>query len=346
VLNNILTFILTLSLLLVVSGCAILKAREEVEDVAQVAEIALSPPECIIIGVDPWVGWAPLVVAEEKGFFEDEGLDVKVVIFPSMSARYNAFMAGNVQFSVGNAGDYALQAAKEYPITIIMEIDVDNSGLIMIKDEFKDLSELKGRIIACEMDSLEHFFLEKALERYGLTTNDVTVVNMTSEESIVAFMKDTVDAVVNWEQPLVDEAIKEGKGKVVMTSRDFPGIFTDVICVRNELLKENPEAVIKVLRCWFRGLKWREEHQDEYYEIANEKLFYRYKETKEYLMYSQSFIKQLKPEEIKKAMEDEGHLYEHCQETLGFYYDQGLIDSRPDPDSFIDNELYLEALDA
>jgi NitT/TauT family transport system substrate-binding protein len=284
-------------------------------------------------------------VAEEKGFFKDEGLDVKVVVFPSMSARYNAFMAGNTQFSVGAVGDYALQAAKGYPITIIMELDVDNSGLIMIKDEFKDLSELKGRIIACQMDSLEYFFLEKTLEGYGLTTHDVTVIDMTSEESIVAFMEGTVDAVVNWEQPLVDEAIKEGKGKVVITSGDFPGIFADVMCVQNELLRENPDVVVKTLRCWFKGLKWSEEHPDEYYEIANKKLFYRYNETMEYLIYSQSFVKQLRPDEIKEEMEDGGPLYQHCQEVLDFYYDQGMIDSKPDPASFINNELYLKALE-
>ena len=35
----------------------------------------------ILIGVIPWIGWTPFVVAEEKGFFKDEGLDVKVVVF-------------------------------------------------------------------------------------------------------------------------------------------------------------------------------------------------------------------------------------------------------------------------
>jgi hypothetical protein len=53
-----------------------------------------------------------------------------------------------------------------------------------------------------------------------------------------------------------------------------------------------------------------------------------------------------KPEEIKEGMKDGGSLYQHCQEVLDFCYNEGMIDSKPDPASFINNELYLEALDA
>jgi NitT/TauT family transport system substrate-binding protein len=309
-------------------------------------------------------------VAEEKGFFEDEGLNVKVVVFPDRKSRYNAFMAGNTHFSTGLAGDYALLAAEGYPITIVMEIGVDNSGLIAIKDKFKDLGELKGKTVAYETGTMDQFFLKKALERYGLSIDDVTLVDMSSMESMIAFGMGNVDATVAWASWLtksIPGIEKKAKAKVAITSEDIPGIFIDCFSVQNEILEHNPDIVVKVLRCYFKGLRWGEEHIDEYYKIANERLFCELSQVKDfveiagYIIGQPSLVQQaltsvaekqhsvskvFKPEEINEEMREGGPLYQLCQEVLNFYYDQGMIDSKPDPASFVDNELYLKAIEA
>jgi ABC-type nitrate/sulfonate/bicarbonate transport system substrate-binding protein len=283
---------------------------------------------------------------------------MKVVILPDPDSRNKAFMAGNTQFSVAVAADYVKQASDGYPISIIMTLNtVDMGTVIIIKDKFKDLSELKGRIVACEVDCMDYFVLKKALGEYGLTTEDVTVIDMAPYEGIAAFRKGTVDAVVTWPFENITEVTKTAEGEVVIHTRDFPGkvamharntpgIYTNCISVQNKLLKEKPGAVVKVLRGYFRALRWCEEHEDEWCEIANEKLFYRNHQTTEDLIRSQSLVKYLKPGEIKADMKDGGLLYQECQKILDFYYDQGMIDSKPDPTSFINNELYLEAIEA
>jgi NitT/TauT family transport system substrate-binding protein len=288
--------------------------------------------------------WAPFAVAEEKGFFKDEGLNVKVVVFPSPLSRYNAFMVGNTHFSTGMVGDYTSIAAKGYPISIVMETNLNFGHMVIIKNEFNDLTELRGKTIACEIGTVDHLFLLKTLEEYGLTADDVKIVNMTIQEGPVAFIRGTVDGVVTW-QPFTFNALKRGGGKSVMTSRNIP-IILNGIHAQTEILGRNPDMVVKVLRSYFKGLKWGEEHPDKYCEIANKKLFYESPQTKEDLIRSQSLMKMLKPEEIKEGMKDGGSLYQHCQEVLDFYYDQGMIDSKPDPASFINNELYLKAIEA
>ena len=52
----------------------------------------------------------------------------------------------------------------------------------------------------------------------------------------------------------------------------------------------------------------------------------------------------LKPKEIKERMKDDGPLYKLCKELLSFFYDEGIVKSKPDPKTFINNELYLRAL--
>jgi hypothetical protein len=58
-----------------------------------------------------------------------------------------------------------------------------------------------------------------------------------------------------------------------------------------------------------------------------------------------TMFKWLKPKEMKREMRDGGPLYLHCKETLDFYYDQGAIDTKPDLNTFINNELYLKAIE-
>jgi ABC-type nitrate/sulfonate/bicarbonate transport system substrate-binding protein len=167
---------------------------------------------------------------------------------------------------------------------------------------------------------------------------------MTAQEGTVAFIKGTVDGVVLWE-PLASHALKRGEGKVVMTSKDIP-VIPNGIYVQSEILENSPDMVVRALRSYFKGLRWGEGHSDEYYEVANKKLFYRDLQTRRDLVCSQSSVKMFKPKEIKERMKDNGQLYQYCQEVLNFYNDLGVVKSKPNLEDFIDNELYLGALGA
>jgi NitT/TauT family transport system substrate-binding protein len=311
----------------------------------EVTETSTTLPERIIIGARPWMGHAPYVVAEEKGFFSDEGLDVKVVLFAKRYEMDFSLGKGKIHFCDCDMGDFIVDATLGYPITLAMENIWDlHSDYIIIKNKFKDLSQLKGKRITCEKDAYaDYFFVVKALEKYGLTTKEVEIIDMTDEEALVAFIKGNVDAMFAAE-PYASLAIKEGEGKVAVVRNE---IDNDPIglAVQNEILNKSPDTVVKVQKAYLRAVKWRELHKDEYYEIANRRLFH-CDQTRENLIDLESKVKRLEPKEIKREMKDGGPLYRYCEEILDFYYDQGVIDSKPDPNSFINNELYLKAIGA
>jgi NitT/TauT family transport system substrate-binding protein len=301
----------------------------------------------IFIGLSPWMGFAPFAVAEKKGFFKDEGINAKIVMFPKKIECYYSFEKGKINFYSADAGDQAVMAAMGYPCTMVMENMWDpKSDKIVIKENLKDLSELKGKKLAAEKTSYSDFyFMVKALEKYGVALNDVEIIDMSGPEATIAFIRGKVDAILTFD-PFVTIAIKEGKGKVAAVREE---IDKDPIgfAVQNELLKKKPDIVVKVLMAYFRALKWceKEENEEELYKIANEILFQN-TQTREGLERSKSMFKWLKPKEIRKEMREKGPLYQYCQEILDFYYDQGVIDSKPDPNSFINNELYLKAIEA
>jgi NitT/TauT family transport system substrate-binding protein len=315
-----------------------LKNHEKKENTAEDIKQTLPSIELIIIGVNPWVGFAPWAVTEEKGFFKDEGLNVRVVSISRRYEKYYSFGKGKIHFCAGDLGDFSVLAASGYPITIVLEDTWDlSSDKVIIKSKFKDLSQLRGKKIACEKDAYaDYFSVIKALERYRLAINDAEIIDMTDEEATIAFIKEKVDAIFTHE-PYASIAVKEGDGKVTVVRKE---INNDPIglAVQNEILNKSPDTVAKVLRAYFKAVKWCEEHPGEYYEIVNRKMF-EGRQSREELERSKSMFKWLKPKEIRKEMREKGPLYQYCQEILDFYYDQGVIDSKPDPNSFINREF-------
>jgi hypothetical protein len=93
------------------------------------------------------------------------------------------------------------------------------------------------------------------------------------------------------------------------------------------------------------ALRFSKEHHKEYYEIANQKLFNNAYEYEQFKTLEQA-IKFLIPEEIKTEMETDGPLFQYCKQVVDFYYNQGKIKTKPEPASFIDNKLYIQALDS
>ena len=64
----------------------------------------------IIIGIAPWPGYLPLIVASDKGYFKEAGLDVEIKSYPGLSELSKDSVAGTMQ---GRA-NLTLDAIKEY----------------------------------------------------------------------------------------------------------------------------------------------------------------------------------------------------------------------------------------
>ena len=301
----------------------------------------------IIIGITPWTAHAPFVVAEEKGFFENLGISVKVVVFNDVTARNNAFFSGNTHFSMIECGDAILFNSINNSSSIVTEaIDFSKSDVmvILIKKNYKNLSEVKSKLVACEKGTSYMLFLERALNIYGLTTNDVNVIDMTHIEALTAFMRDRLDVVVTFKQPYLNKAINEGKGKIALTSAEIDQDFLDCICVQKNLLVSNPLMITKVLKGWFEAVKWSEENPDEFYDIALKKVFYMYHGATIDDLRLQKQFEILKPEVLKERMEYNGHIYRYTEDILNLHHKMGNLALKPDIKTLVDNKPFFEAI--
>lgn len=223
----------------------------------------------ITMGWNTWPGNLPYFVAFDKGFFKDEGLEVKMVAEESYSKKVDDLMANKIDFS----GDMVLidiveKASKGKKLKVVLVTDYSSGADgIVAKKEIKNISELKGKKVAVEMGTLGEYLLYDALKKNNLKLADVQETNMTAQEAAQAFIRGEVDAAVTYE-PDYSQAVEKSNGWRIYTSADSPGLIIDILTFGRDFVVKNPAKVSAVVRAYFKAIDFIADSSDKAYEIG------------------------------------------------------------------------------
>ncbi|HWP47372.1 MAG TPA: ABC transporter substrate-binding protein [Candidatus Limnocylindrales bacterium] len=202
------------------------------------------------IGVSDWPGWVAWYVAQEKGFFKKYGVDVELVWFPVYSDSISALSAAKLDANSQTWNDTMAPIAQGVDLKIILVNDNSaGNDAVVARPTIGSLKELKGKTVALEQFTVSHLLLLYALSQNGINPNGVHLVNMTVGDAAAAFLAGKVDAATLW-NPWIIKVQQSGKGKVLFTSQEAPGLIPDCLVVRTSVLKERREDFIKVVRAW------------------------------------------------------------------------------------------------
>ena len=231
------------------------------------APASRNQPGRLSIAFQSWVGYGPLYLAVEKGFFAEEGLDLLFVDEELDAARRDAFKAGILDAEAGTIDLLVHKRALDTAVVAVAEIDVSLGGdAVVATEEIQSLADLVGKRVALARDDVGETFLGAVLHEAGIGLSELTIVPVSPEKAGQAFLDGEVDAAVTWE-PWVSEALARDGGHVLVSSKDKPGIIVDILTVREEIVREQPELVGKLLRGWYRAVSYTKSHPDEASEI-------------------------------------------------------------------------------
>ena len=106
---------------------------------------------------------------------------------------------------------------QKIPLTSIYLLDTSNGAdAIVAKKGIKSVKDLKGKKVAATDGEINHMMLIAALDRNGMTQDDIDFVNMNADDAGGAFVAGKLDAAVTWE-PWVTKS-KSAGGNVIFTS--------------------------------------------------------------------------------------------------------------------------------
>ena len=173
-----------------------------------------------------WVGYGPLYVAKEKGFFEEEGLEVELILMEDPKLRFPALAAGQIDIAVTTVDTMLNFLNEDQSYVYLFAIDDSKGGDgIVANKEIASVADLKGKSVAYAEGSVSQFYLGVLLKEAGLSIADVETQNMTAGDAGAAFVAERVDAAVTWE-PWLTRGRQAPHGHVLVDSSTSPGLIT------------------------------------------------------------------------------------------------------------------------
>ncbi len=211
-------------------------------------------PAPLKIAYSDWPGFLVWEIAKQKGFFKDAGVDVEMVWF-EYGPSIDALAAGKVDATAMVSSDALVTGAGGKATTAIVLEDYSNGNdMIIGKPGIKDLKDLKGKKIGLEQNLVEHLLLLKGLEVNGMKESDVTIVNVSTNETPQTLASGGVSAVGAW-YPVSLQALRQVPGsKKLFTSAEAPGLIFDALFVSRDSLSQHRDEWKKVVGVWFRSM--------------------------------------------------------------------------------------------
>jgi NitT/TauT family transport system substrate-binding protein len=229
------------------------------------ATAAANPPGSmtkIKLGYSVWVGYGPLFIARDKGYFTDAGLDVELVKVEDPKDRFTALAGSQLDGLVSTLDTMAQYWKAETPFHAILGLDESSGGDgIVANAGINTVKDLKGKQVGVNVGSVSQFFLEYILQQNGMSASDMTLVKMKQGDVPAALAANRIDAGVTWE-PHLSKSVKNG-AKLIANSKETPGLIVDILILRDDVLKQNPAVAKGLVSAWIKAIDyWKANEED------------------------------------------------------------------------------------
>jgi NitT/TauT family transport system substrate-binding protein len=199
----------------------------------------------------------PFFVAQDKGFFAEEGLNVQVVgPFEAGPAEMDALAANQIDMGYVGVAPAVMAAARKIPLSIVSGVNLEGSGLVTGMD-VNSVAELKSKKIATPAPgSIQYVMLGMLLAGNNLGYSDIELYPGTVKPPDMPQSLQTgrIDGYFVWE-PFVAKSIVGGYGKVLVASKDiWPGHPCCVIVTAGDFGRSHGSTVASVIRAHRRAI--------------------------------------------------------------------------------------------
>lgn len=225
----------------------------------------------------------PLVLADELGYYDDQGVEVQLSDLQSGTKALEAVESGSAQIAASFYDHTLRMQAKNRPYTSFIVLS-DSPGAVLAtppssSGEVKSVADLKGRPVGIAAPgSAEETYFSQALKRNNMTIKDVSLVTTGTGSSAVAAMEGgQVSAGWMYEPAFSQfESRNSGTGILIDTrtaegTRELfgeGGYAAETLYAQNDWISSNSEVTQKIVNATVQALKWMQSHSAE--EIADE----------------------------------------------------------------------------
>ena len=213
------------------------------------------PKEPLRIGLNAWPTFEFLYLAEQLGFYRDEGVKVKVVTFSSLADSQRAFERNQLDLMGSTLVEPLLvrETSAVAPV-VIYALDYSNGGdMLLARKDIPDVASLRGKRLALEGRTVDMLTAHYALASVGLGFKDVQVHDLPQANGVQAFLAGKIDAIQTY-PPFAVELLNSGKAHALFDTRKAPGKVLDVLVATQDSVTQRSKELAGVLRALTRAM--------------------------------------------------------------------------------------------
>jgi len=231
---------------------------------------ALEKPKLTIgVGGKPLLYYLPLTIAETRGFFREEGLQVETNDFGGGSRALQALLGGSVDLVTGAYEHTIRMQTKGQDVRAVLELGRFPGIVLAVKKEkagqIKSAADLKGmKIGVTAPGSSTNFFVNFLMAKAGAKYQDASFIGVgTGLSAVAAIKKGEIDAISNLD-PVISKLETDGDIVVMADTRTEAGtkaIFgganpAAVVYMRNDFIERHPNTTQAIVNAFHKALRW------------------------------------------------------------------------------------------
>jgi putative hydroxymethylpyrimidine transport system substrate-binding protein len=212
---------------------------------------------------------APIIVAQEKGFFKDEDLEGEIVAPADPADPPKLVAAGKADLAISYQPQLHLQVHEGLPLKRVGTLIATPLNCLMVKADgpVQKIEDLKGKKIGYSVSGVEDALIGQILKTAGLSMADVEMVNVNwslSPALIAGQVDATIGAYRNFE--LTQMRLEGAEGKCFFVEEQGVPTYDELIFVANPQVLDKAKTQ-RFLHAVERGAQYMVNHPDEAWEL-------------------------------------------------------------------------------
>lgn len=228
------------------------------------------------IGLLPILDVLPIYVADQEGYFKEQGIQVELVPFGSALERDTALQSGQIDGEINDLISAAFLNKDEDRVRVVriaMRATPDKAMFAILAADSSDIqspAELAGVEIAISTNTIIEYVTDQILTAEGLAPENIAKTEVSKIPVRLELLDKGQVQAATLPEPLASLAIKQG-ARLIVDDTTHTDVSQSVVSFLLGTLKDKPNTVKKFLAAYEKGVKALNSDPDRYYDLLVEK---------------------------------------------------------------------------
>jgi NitT/TauT family transport system substrate-binding protein len=218
----------------------------------------------VIFGLDFAVAGrhAGYIVAREKGFYRDEGIDAEIQRGYGSTDAVTKVASGATTFSFGDVGSLVIARAQDVKVTCVAMVYGNAPYVLYMRKESKIVKpgDLEGKLIGSPVGAATRVLFPAFAKAANVDASKVKWLNLDIGARLPMLLARKIDATISFLPEWPTMATKAEQSGIELTRMVFSdygmNIYSNGLLVRDDMLKANPDLVRRFVKATLKGLEF------------------------------------------------------------------------------------------